>query len=786
MWKNYIKTSIRNLQRNLKVTLINLIGLTVAFSVSILILMYVYNQLSYDKFNKNYDNIYRLELNNWSLLASGVAPHVKQNFPEIDNTTRIGFSWGNNVLNYDENLFSVDNFTYTDNDFFKIFTLEVLSGDKSNLLNDPYSMVLTEPLAKKIFGSENPVGKTIKYNNEYNFTVTGVIEQRDDFHIQYDVLVNFESLKDIRGGGNEEYINNLGPQNYLVYMLLNPKLNSELLENKINEYFVGKRDGWTKENPPQFWLREFSDIYLNSSIEYEMGCVHGNRKVVGTFIMVGLLVLLIAGINYVNITTARGMSRFKEVSIRKIVGSEKSKVFMQFIVESIMLSVIAFLFSIVIITLSSESVFYYLSDNPIGINELPLVVILILVAIVLLTGFLAGLYPSLYLSSVSALRIFKVSQNQGIKKSILKQILIVLQFSISIILIIGAILVNKQYIYMKNKDLGFNPDQIMVLHIPKDVTQNKESIKNSLLQNPDILKVSYAQQVPGMIRNTSTYVHEDIHEAYRVQYVDPDYADLIEVEFVEGRNHDWNRPADKLNSWVINEKAISKFQIPRDSVIGYQIEGWDGTPRTVIGVMKDFHFNSLQKEIVPLVFIWYDSWAFKLHIKVSSNNLNKTINYIHDVWKDFASGYPFEYTFVDQEFNKHYQKEEKLGNIFTIFALLAIIIAAIGMYGLAAYMAEKNSRQISIRKVYGASIKNVLFTFSKEFLYLVIIANLIAWPVAYYIMQYWLDKFPYKTEISLWIFVLAGVISIIISLSTVIYNAYVTANRNPAEVLRYE
>jgi putative ABC transport system permease protein len=326
----------------------------------------------------------------------------------------------------------------------------------------------------------------------------------------------------------------------------------------------------------------------------------------------------------------------------------------------------------------------------------------------------------------------------------------------------------------------------MVLHIPKDVTQNKESIKNSLLQNPDILKVSYAQQVPGMIRNTSTYVDEGIHEAYRVQYVDPDYADLIEVKFADGRNHDWNRPADQLNAWVINETAMSKFQIPSDSVIGYQIEGWDGTPRTVIGVMKDFHFNSLQKEIVPLVFIWYENWAPKLHIKISSKNLNETIHYVHTVWKDFAPGYPFEYTFVDQEFNKHYQKEEKLSNIFTIFALLAIVIAAIGMYGLASYMAEKNSRQISIRKVYGASIKNILATFSKEFLYLVIIANIIAWPAAYYIMQYWINKFPYKTEMSVWIFILAGIISIIISLSTVIYNAYSTANRNPAEVLRYE
>ena len=785
MWKNYIKTTLRSLMRNFKITFINLIGLTIAFSICIFILMYVHKQLSFDKFNQNYETIYRLEKKNWSLLASGVAPHVKQNFPEIEYTTRIGFSWVNNVLNYKENLFTLDNLTYTDQEFFQIFSLDVISGDPEKLLKEPYSMVLSEPIAKKIFGEENPIGKTIKYNNEYIFTITGIVEKREDFHIQYDVIVNFETLKDIRGGGKESFLNSLGPQNYLVYMLLNTNMNIKSLENKINDHFIGKKSGWTIEDPPGFWLREFSDIYLNSNIEYEMGCIHGNRKLISGFSMVGILVLLIAGINYVNITTARGMSRFKEVSIRKIVGSGKVKVFLQFIVESIILSALAFLFSLLVFRLFAEPVFNYFSNYSMSFRDLPVPVILWIVVLVLFTGVLAGLYPAFYLSSVAVLKVFKDSHNQGIKKSFVKQALIILQFTISVILIIGALIVNKQYKYMKNTELGFNADQIMVLHIPKSVRQNKESIKNSLLKHPGILKVSYAQQVPGMIRNTSTYTDENIYEPYRVQYVDPNYLNLLEIELVQGRSHDWNRPADKLNSWVINETAIKKFQIPADSVIGYQLKGWSGDPRTVIGVMKDFHFNSLQKEIVPLVFIWHD-WSSKLHIKVTAANLNETIAYIGDLWKKFVPGYPFDYTFVDQEFNKHYKEEEKLGNAFTLFALLAIVIAAIGMHGLASYIAERNSRQISIRKVYGANIKDILLTFSKEFLYLVIIANLFAWPVAYYIMTQWLDKFPYKTQINAWIFILAGIASIIISLSTVGYNAYLTAIRNPAQVLRYE
>lgn len=784
MWKNYIKTTIRNLYRSGKVTIINFIGLTIAFTICLLIIMFVYQQLTFDKFNDHYNDIYRLEHKDWSLLASGVAPHVKQNFPEIDYTTRIGFSWGNNVLNFENNLFTVDHFVFTDNDFFNIFSLKILSNNQKELLSQPYSMVLSESYAHKIFGDTDPIGKTIKYNNQHIFTVTGIIEERDDFHIQYDVIVDFESLKDIRGGGDESYLHSLGPQNYLVYVLLNSNISTNQLEDKINKYFIGKKGGWTEEDPPQFWLREFSDIYLNSDIQYEMGCVHGNKKLVGAFGIVAFIVLIIAGINYVNITTARGMSRFKEVSVRKIVGSGRSKVFVQFIFESVTLALLAALASLLLVYFISDEIFMYLSDKGMNLREFPVEIIISLFGVAIITGIVAGFYPSSYMASVSPLTIFKTTQS-GIKKNTLKQVLIVLQFTISVVLIIGAIVVNKQYVFMKNTRLGFNPEQIIVLHIPKDVIKQKDAIKTRLMQYPDILKTSYSQQVPGNIRHTATYVDEDIHESYRVQPTDPDYADLLEIEFIEGRNHDWNRPTDKEEKWVINETAMKKFQIPPDSVIGYQLKGWDGTPRTVIGVMKDFHFNSLHKKIVPLVFIWSD-WTPKLNIKVRAQNITETVKYIQNVYNDFAPGHPFEYTFVDDEFESNYNKEEKLGKIFSVFAFLAILIGAIGMYGLASYMAKQNMRQISIRKVYGATIKDILTKFSKEFIYLVLIANVIAWPLAYYLMTLWLEKFPYRTSLSLWIFIISGIVSISISLLTVIFNTYITANKNPAEVLRYE
>jgi len=785
MLRNFIKTSLRNLYRQWKVTVINLLGLVIAFTIAIFITMYVYKQFTYDKFNVHYKNIYRLELKDWSLLASGVAPHVKQNFPEIDKTTRVGFSWENNTLNYNENLFKADNMAFTDNDFFDIFSLKIISGDKATLLSQPYSLVLSENFAKKIFGNDDPVGKTIKYNNQFVYTITGVVENRNDFHIQYDIIADFVSLKDIRGGGKDDFLWMLEQQNYLVYILLQPGIDVKSLENKINNYFVGKKPGWSADSPPQFWFRKFSDIYLTSNIKYEMGCVHGNRKIVGAFIVVGLLVLLIAIINYINITTARGMSRNKEMSMRKIAGAGRGSVFTQLITESLILAAISFIISMLIVVYSSEKVFLYLTNMKLGLHDFPLTIFIFIVLIMLLAGFFAGVYPSAFMSAVSPLKIFKTSQTTGVGKNRLKQVLIVLQFTISVILIIGAIMVNTQYKFMKNKRLGFNPEQIIVLHIPNDALRNKQILKNKLRECPGIINTAFAQQIPGNIRNTSTYVDGEIYEPYRVQYVDPDYAGLLEIEFAAGRNHSWDILSDRINAWVINETAMKRFQIPADSVIGYQLKGWDGTPRTIIGLMKDFHFNSLQKEIVPLVFIWYE-WTSKLNIKVNANNLSETIKYIEKVWKEYVPGYPFEYVFMDKEFNKHYQNEEKLSRAFSLFALLAVLIAAIGMYGLASYMAEQNKRQISIRKVYGASLKDILIRFSREFLVLVVISNLIAWPIAFFMLENWLSKFPYRIAINLWIFILSGIISILIACITVIYNAYSTANKNPAQVLRYE
>ena len=785
MLRNYIKTSLRNLYRQWKVTAINLLGLVIAFTIAVFVTMYVYKQYTYDKFNVHYKNIYRLEHKEWSLLASGVAPHVKQNFPEIDKTSRVGFAWENNTLNYKQNLFVAKNMAFTDNDFFDIFSLKIISGNKATLLSQPYSVVLSENLARKIFGNEDPVGKTIKYNNQIDYTITGVVENRNDFHIQYDLIADFISLKDIRGGGETDFLWDLGPQNYLVYVLLNPDIEINSLENKISDYFVGKKPGWTKDAPPHFWLRKFSDIYLNSDIKYEMGCIHTNPKMVMGFILVGLLVLLIAIINYINITIARGMSRNKEISMRKIVGAGRGKVFTQLIIESIILSAIAFIISLLIVIYSSGNVFTYLTDMRMELSDLPLTIFIFLILITILAGFFAGLYPSVFMSAVSPLKIFKTSQTAGVKKNILKQVLIILQFTISVVLIIGAFMVNAQYKFMRNKDLGFNLSQVIVLHLPKDANANKEIIKNKLREHPNVITTSYSQQIPGSIRNTSAYVDGDINEPYRVQFVDPDYASLLEIELLDGRNHNWDILSDKVNAWVINETAMKRFQIPRDSVIGYQLKGWGGEPKTVIGLMKDFHFNALQQEIIPLVFIWYD-WAPKLNIKVNPANLPETIHYIQKVWQEFVPGHPFNYVFMDNAFNEQYKIEEKLSTIFTIFAFIAVLIAAIGMYGLASYMAEQNKRQISIRKVYGASLKDILIRFSREFLILVLISNLIAWPIAYFMLENWLSKFPYRIAINLWIFILSGIISILIACIIVIYNAYSTANKNPAEVLRYE
>lgn len=783
MWKNYFKTAIRSFYKNINVTLINLIGLVVAFTVCLLISMYVYKQLSFDKFNENYSDIYRLELKGWAELPSGVSPRIKENFPEIEKVTRIAVSWWKNVFNYNNDLYSVKDLIYSDNDFFDIFSINIIAGNKEELLKNPFSIVLTEDLAKKIFKDENPIGKTVKFNNNYFFTVTGIIESRDDFHLKYNAIADFTSLKDLRGKGDENFLTSLGPRNYLVY-LLNRNISKFNLENKINKFFMNK-GSWNNDNPPSFWLRNFSNIYLNNDAVHEVGCIHGNKKVVTAFIVIAFFVLIIACINYINITTARGMSRFKEIGVRKVVGSGRLKVFTQFIIESILLCLFAFAISLFIVFLVSKQLFMYLISNEMTLLHLPINLIIAIVVLMILVGIIAALYPSLLLSAISPLKLFKQKNHNIGNKSYLRQALIITQFSISIVLIIGAIIVNKQYNFMKDARLGFNPNQIVTLHFEKDIRGSMETMKAKFLQNPNILNVASSQQIPGNLRSTSTYYKDDIKQEYRYEYIDPNYVSLLELDMVKGRNISWDRKGDYINSWLINETAVEKFQLNPDSVIGTKIRAY-GQDYNVVGVVKDYHFNSLHEEIVPLVMSWHNGGLTKLNVKISTQNISETLTYINNVWNEFAIGYPFEYEFVDQKFSETYNQEEKLSTMFTIFALLAIIIAVIGIYGLASYMAEQYTRQISIRKVYGATIGGVVQRFSKEFLILIIAANAIAWPISYYIMNIWLQKFPYKTDVSYSIFLVSGLISVLISLLTVSYHAYKTANRNPAEVLRYE
>lgn len=783
MWKSYITAAIRSFIKNFNITVINLIGLTVAFSACLLISMYVYNELHYDRFNKNYDHIHRLEIDDWAILSSGVAPRVKENFPEVKKATRVAVSWWANIFNYNENIFSVQDVIYTDNDFFDIFSVKVLDGNKENLLKDPFSIVITEELAHKIFKDENPIGKSIKFNNNYFFTITGVIESHKDFHIKYNAIADFTSLKDLHGKGKDEFLTSLGPRNYLTYFLTND-INKNVLSKKINEYFMGK-GYWNENNPPNFWLRDFSKIYLDDNISYEMGCKHGNRKVVISFIVIAIFILIIACINYINITTARGLSRYKEVGVRKILGSGRSRVFAQFIIESVLLSIISFLLSIIITTVLAKPLFTYLIGNEMSIAQLPFSIMLLIIAIMLTTGLLAAIYPSIFMSAISPLKIFRAKSKGVGKKAYLRQVLIIVQFSISIILIIGALSVNRQYKYMKNARLGFNPDQVITLHLEKDIRKNREAIKAELLENPNILNVACSQQVPGNLRSTSTYVKDDIKQEYRYEYIDPSYIDLLEIELLTGRNFSFDRLGDEKGGCIINEKAMEKFNLNPDSILGTKIPQW-GFEATVIGVVKDYHFNSMHEEIVPVVFTWVNEGLVKMHVKVAAENISETLKYMKGIWDQLAPGYPFEYKFLDEQFEKAYIQEQRLSTIFSWFAGLAIIIAIIGIYGLASYMAEQNTRQISIRKVYGASLQNIISLFTKEFLMLVVIANIVAWPSAYYIMDLWLQKFPYKADVSIWVFILSGALSIILSLLTVSLHAYKTANKNPAEVLRYE
>ncbi len=777
----------RSVRRGLKSNIISILGMSLAFTVTVFISIYVYHQISIDRSQSNYDSIYRLELGTWASLTGGVIPWVAEQFPEVESYARIGGAFWESTLEYEKEYHSIDHAMFMDGEPFSVFDFKIIYGDPVTALEPPNAIILTESVAKRIFSDLNPVGKVINYNRDFPLVVTAVIEDPADIHLNFQVIINFRQLAGLMFDGNERYMSEIvGSQNYMGYFVLSSDRADELAE-KIKSGLV-EMNLYNKDNPPSYSFRPFSDIYFADDVRPEMGVIHGNKQIVIALIFVALFVLIIATINYINVSTAEGISRTREVGLKKLLGSDRATLFTQFITESTILCLVSMIFAVLIILILYQWFQTTLGLNLPSLTELPAFMYFILFGIFLIVSISGGLYPALYLSSLKPGSLITTSLRTGGRGLILRRILMLAQFIIAIFLTIQSIGIFKQYTYMKTTDPGIDINRIIQFELPDYLAERSDAIREALKEYPDIEEITFSGQPLGSVRNTRTLTsprnQEDI--PFRLQIIDPEHIKVLGFDMLSGTFFSRDMGSERYLSVIINETGARAMGYdPPETITGLKWRPGGAEEYTFIGVVKDYHFNSLEVPIQPSLLVWMDG-QMKASLRFSSNNIPEVISHIEAVWKSFEPDKPLTYRFLEETFDSHYTGEQRLGRLISIFTVIAVIIACFGVYGISAFMARRMAKNISLRKVMGAETITVIEHFTREYFWLVIIAAVISIPLGYLYINHWLERFPYQTDISGWIFIAAFLLNLFVTVSTILYHALRTATLNPARVLRYE
>ena len=811
MIRNYLKIAFRNLMKYKFISFINLFGLTIGLACCFLILTYILHELSYDKFQPNADRVYRITrtFNNpqtgavslkLSTISPPFGPLLQNDFKEIEEMTRT-LSNGVTATRYNDKMFNEQDVFIADDKIFDFFDIKTLEGNPKNALTDPYSVMLTDEIAKKYFGNEDPINKIIKIspNGSYlNFKVTGVYKPfASNTHFHPEMMLSFSTLNDTLVYGAEALRTNWGNNSFFTYIRLPKNYDPKNLEAQfpafLDRNMIGQYTTTKPSKATSIALQKLTDIHLRSHTDYEAE-ENGDIKRVWIFSAIALFILLIACINYMNLSTARSVLRAKEIGVRKVSGANRKEIIMQFLSESVLISWIAMLlaFGLTLLVLPWLN---ELSGQKLSINILLQWQIIIPVLIVpFLVGIVSGIYPALFMSSFQPVKVLKGFLKVGGGNISFRKVLVTMQFAISIILIICTAIVFTQMRYMQNKSLGFDREHIVTLPYTPDLSDKYEAFHTELLSNSNIKNAGRSSRIPtGRLLDamgakissgdTLAPVMTDI----KFVTSDYDFIPTYGVKMLAGRGFSRDYGAD-TTSFVINESAakVLGFNDNNDAV-GKNF-GYGNTNGKLIGVINDFHFESLHQKIVPLVLFKPQSPNFfgKISIKIGGNNIPSALAHIENTWKKFLPETPYQYTFLDENFDKLYKAEEKQKTILTIFACLAIFIACLGLFGLSAFAITQRIKEIGIRKVLGASVASIVQLLSKDFLILVAISAIIAFPVAYFAMNNWLQDFAYRISIPLWIFIAALLIATLIALVTISFQAIKAAVSNPVNSLRTE
>lgn len=799
MFKNQFKIAWRNLLKNKIYSAINIGGLAIGMACFLLITLYIQNELSYDEYHKKGDNIYRIihhrdandPTDNWVWGNAPVGSALKTDFPEI--LEKVQFSGRSDILlTYGENSFQESDCFYTDASVFDLFDWSLISGDSKTALEAPYSIVLTETTAKKYFGNQNPVGKTIEGIGgraaDGPYTVTGVMKDvPSNSHFTFDALMSMSSFYQTRPGIFEAW----GYVDFYTYLLVSDSFDQQSFQTKIPAFLdkhIGSREG---ENFYDFHLEPLADAYLHSEADRQPGTT-GSISNLYIFGSIGLFLLLIACINFMNLATARSLERAKEVGIRKVIGANRKGLRHQFLGESFILVIIASLLGLVLVFSILPAMTNFTGKTFRTSDILNVTTITSYVGMVLLTGFLSGSYPAFILSSFRPISVLKGSFKTSASGIRVRKGLVVFQFSLSIALIASTVVIYNQLDFMMNRDLGFDREQQLILDFNWDneVLNNLETVRSEFLEHPDISSVSLSRTVPGTHfpaagTTVETYDGEMKYFEPYVFEVDEEFVPHYNIKTVAGRTYSKDFPTDTVAALVINKAAAKYFGYANpDEVVGKKFQQW-GREGTIIGVVDNFNYISLHEEVAPLTLRYLPIGRY-FSLKVRSSDLPRTIAEIREKWSQMAPHRPFLYRFLDTAFNEQYQTDIKFRKLFTLFSFLAIFIACLGLLGLATYSILQRTKEIGIRKVLGAEVTSIVGLLSKDFVKLVMLAMLIATPFSWLAMNQWLGQYAYKSQIHWWVFALAGIIALAITIITIGFHASKAAIVNPVKSLRTE
>jgi putative ABC transport system permease protein len=791
MIKNYLKIAFRNIVRFKTYSLINISGLALGMASAIIILLWVADELSFDKYHAKADCIYRLyfsvsgKQSFKSPATMGPAgPAMVAEYPQVANTARIK-RYRSASVKYKDKLFQEEGLLYADNELFDIFTFPFIKGNPKFALNMSYSVVITESMAEKYFADENPIGKTLTIDGISNFTVTGVIKNiPQNSHFTFNMLVSFETLHAI----NYPEIDNWTNIEYYTYILLNERSDYRELENKFPNLLakhIGERSSAMGGNI-DLYLQPLKDIHLYPKFRRDMA-ITGDIVYVYLFSGIAIFMLIIACINFINLTTARAAIRMGEIALRKTFGADRKKLIFQFLSESVIFSIIALIVAGFLVELVLPFFNTFINRNlqlSFSINSW---LIPGAIGLVIFAGLLSGGYPAFYLSAIQPNKILKGHKKSGLSSLRLRNGLIIFQSVISIILIIGSITIGKQIQFFKNKQLGFDKESVLIIPgMNENILQSYRSIQSNLRNIPGIVDVSASSIVPGRGNLIGTFYPEGFDKPQKMDYMDVDYNyfSLMNIDLLKGRYFSSTNKADKENSVIINEAAALQFGW--EDPIGKRFRIGKESFLSLIGVVKDFHRTSLHRKIEPMIF-FYDSRSFNyISIRILPENIPQTVSMLKTMWNEINPNRPLNFFFLNESLGRLYQSEERMGTMSLYFCLMAIFIGSMGLFGLSAFIAELRRKELGIRKVLGASSKNLFLMLSNEFTKKILIANIISWPLAWYFTNKWLQNFAYRIEVGWWVFFLSGSIAMIIAVLTISSQAIKVAKANPVESLRYE